>query len=271
MKKILPPIIGMVIGLALILMSIASSGPLEGFLDAPSLVITLFGSLAAVIISFPLDIIKKVPIVFKDLFSSGNDNRVELIHIFNELSRKSRLNGILSIEDDIQSLDNEMLVQGLQMVIDGKDGDAVKGLLHLEFDLTEERYEVAPSLLNKWGEYAPAFGMIGTLIGLIAMLGDLDDPSTIGGGMAVALITTLYGTMLANLIFIPLAANMELLAEDKMVSNEIVIEGIIAMQEGSNPRDLEEKLKSFLTTAELKEYEEGDSTEVFESLTRQEV
>src|SRR5699024_10501745 len=123
--------------------------------------------------------------------------------------------------------------------------------MELEMDLAEERYESAPNLFNKWGEFAPAFGMIGTLIGLVIMLGELDDPSLIGSGMATALITTFYGTMLANLVFLPFANNMKLLISEKMITYEIIFEGVRAIQEGQNPRDIEEKLSSYLSAREL--------------------
>src|SRR5699024_1287526 len=151
-----------------------------------------------VFISFPLSDFSKFPKIIKELMIDEDDNRVELVQSFIELSKKSRVHGILSIEEDIQTTNNKMLQNGLQMVIDGKDGESVREQLELEIDLTEDKYKSAPSILSKWGEYAPAFGMIGTLIGLIVMLGELNDPSTIGSGMATALVTTFYGTVLAN-------------------------------------------------------------------------
>lgn len=258
MKNILTPIIGMLIGFILVFWSISSSGPLAAFIDVPSIVITFFGSMAAVAISFPIQNMLKIPSVIKELMLDQGDNRVEIIQLFAELSKKSRVNGVLSIEEDIQELENSTMQKGLQMVIDGKDGEIIKAQMELEMDLTSERYEIAPAVLNKWGEFAPAFGMIGTLIGLIVMLGELDDPSTIGSGMATALITTFYGTILANLVFIPLATNLSRLAEDKLITYEIVIDGIISMQEGQTPRDIEEKLKSYLSAQELSEMETSE-------------
>lgn len=270
MKKILTPLVGMIIGFILVFWSISSSGPIAAFIDIPSLVITLFGSMSAVMISFPLDEILKVPKVMKELLIESEDNRVEIVHLFTEFSKKSRVNGVLSIEDDIRDLENETMFKGLQMVVDGKEGDIIRSQMELEMDLTEARYDTAPALFSKWGEFAPAFGMIGTLIGLVVMLGELDDPSLIGSGMATALLTTFYGTMLANLIFLPLADNMKKLAASKMITYEIIYEGVIAMQEGQNPRDIEEKLKSFLSPKELAEMETSDSISL-DNLQKQEV
>lgn len=270
MKKLLMPLAGMIIGFVLVFWSIASSGPINAFIDVPSWIITFFGSMSAVMISFPLDEMLKVPKVMRELLMGSEDNRVEIVHLFTEFSKKARINGVLSIEEDIQGLENETMFKGLQMVVDGKEGDVIKSQMELEMDLTEESYEAAPALFNKWGEFAPAFGMIGTLIGLIVMLGELDDPSLIGSGMATALITTFYGTMLANLVFLPLATNMTKLAADKMITYEIIFEGVIAMQEGQNPRDIEEKLKSYLTTKELAEMETSEPISL-ENLQKQEV
>lgn len=270
MKKLLSPLIGIFIGIFLVFAAISSSGPLGGFIDIPSIVITFFGSMSAVFISFPLSDFSKFPKIIKELMIDEDDNRVELVQSFIELSKKSRVHGILSIEEDIQTTNNKMLQNGLQMVIDGKDGESVREQLELEIDLTEDKYKSAPSILSKWGEYAPAFGMIGTLIGLIVMLGELNDPSTIGSGMATALVTTFYGTVLANLVFLPLASNLEQLAAEKIVTSEIVLEGVISIQEGQSPRDIEEKLKTFLTTKELSEIA-AKETELFGKLENQEV
>lgn len=270
MKKIIGPLIWAIVGTALVVWSIASSGPLGAFWDAPSIVITLFGSMAALFMSLPSEQIKKVPSVLKELFVADDDDRVEMVQIFSELSKKARVQGILSIENDIETVENPLLKKGVQMIVDGKDGEAIKSQLELEIDMIEESYDIAPLFLNKWGEFAPAFGMIGTLIGLIVMLGELDDPSSIGTGMAVALLTTFYGSFLANLVFLPLASNIEQLISDKMVSYEIVLEGVTSMQEGQNPRDIEERLKAYLTTKELAEFEVSEPV-ILGNLENQEV
>ncbi len=268
MKNILAPIVGIVIGFMVVLWAITSAGTLSAFIDLPSLMITLFGSMAALFISFPLDAFLSVPKSIRNLFGKS-ENRVDMVKTLVEFSRDARRNGILSIEEDLAEQDNEMLVSGLQMIIDGKDGETIQDFLELKMGTIESDYQVAPRFLNKWGEFAPAFGMVGTLTGLIIMLGELDDPSTIGSGMATALITTLYGTILANLIFIPLASNLEGLAADKLQINEIILEGILSLQEGQNPRDIEEKLKTFLSPAEVIQYD-SSSPEAAADLGRQE-
>lgn len=268
MKNIVAPIVGAIVGLGLVLWSIMTAGTIGSFINLPSLVIVLFGSMAAVFTSIPLSDMLAVPKTLKDLFAAGDD-RVEMVQTIVELSRKARQNGILSIEEDIQVQDNELLVTGLQMVIDGKDGDSILEFLELQMESIEEEYKLAPMIFSRWGEYAPAFGMTGTIVGLIIMLGELDDPSTIGTGMATALITTLYGTILANIIFLPLATNLQGLANEKLQINEMILEGIISIQEGQNPRDIEHKLKTYLSDAEMKVFDVDEETSTDE-LRRQE-
>lgn len=270
MKKLITPIIWSVVGTGLVIWSISSSGPLTAFWDGPSVVITLFGSMSALFASFPFNEMKKIPKILKEVLIDADASRVELVQVFSELSKKARINGILSIESDVKTIENPMLARGIQMIVDGKDGEAIKNQLELEIDLIEEGYQAAPLFLNKWGELAPAFGMIGTLIGLIVMLGELDDPSLIGTGMAVALLTTFYGSFLSNLVFLPLAANIEQLIENKMISYEIILEGVTSMQEGQNPRDIEEKLMAYLSVEEMVEYETSEPLE-FSKLGNQEV
>lgn len=258
MKNFLTPIAGTIVGLALVIWSITSAGDINSFIDVPSLMIVIFGSMAAVFASAPLADFMKLPKIIKDIFAEGDD-QIEMVQTIIEFSRRARVNGILSIEEDVRAQDNKLLVTGLQMVIDGKDGESIGEFLELEMMSIEEEYSFAPSVFSRWGEYAPAFGMTGTLVGLIIMLGELDDPSTIGVGMATALITTLYGSVAANIIFLPLATNLRGLAEEKVQINEIIYEGIMSIQEGQNPRDIEDKLKTYLSEKEIAELESGST------------
>lgn len=246
MKKNIVPIIGFIGGFGLIIWSITSAGEIASFIDAPSLLITLGGSFCALLISFPLKSIMKIPAIIKNLFHNPKDHYEELIATFSELSRKARSQGILAIEEDLQQQDNELLVTGLQMVVDGLDPETIEEILEIKTENIEKRHRVGQEIFLKWGELAPAYGMIGTLIGLIIMLGELNDPSTIGSGMATALITTFYGSFLANMVFLPIATNLQLQTEEEMQMCEMVIEGILSIQAGQNPRVIEQKLYSYL-------------------------
>lgn len=246
MKKNMVPLIGIVVGTGLLIWSITSGGPFAAFLDAPSLAITLGGSFCALLVSFPLSDLKKMPTILKKLLFSQDTNEEELINTIIEISKKSRSQGILAIENDIKELDNEMLVYGLEMVVDGSDAEDIREIMEIKAENIEKRHSIGQNIFNKWGELAPGFGMLGTLIGLIIMLGQLTDPSTIGSGMATALITTFYGSFLANMIFLPIATNLKMQTEAEMQFCEMTIEGVLSIQAGQNPRVIEQKLKSYL-------------------------
>jgi chemotaxis protein MotA len=246
MKKNIVPIVGLSLGIGLIIWSITSSGNIASFLDVPSLVITLGGSFSAILISFPLKSIKKLPSILKNLLLDPNPDYAKLIETFTALSRKARSQGILAIEADIEEQDNELMVIGLQMAVDGLEPETVRDIMEITAENIEKRHRIGQDIFLKWGEMAPAFGMIGTLIGLVIMLGELNDPSTIGVGMATALITTFYGSFLANLVFIPIASNLQMQTNEEMKSCEMIIEGVLSLQAGENPRVIEQKLKGYL-------------------------
>lgn len=250
MKRNLMPIIGTVLGIVLIIWSITSTGDIINFVDGPSLIITLLGSFCALMISFPFKTLKNIPNTMRVLMISPQEDRDKMVTLFIDLAKKARMDGLLSLEDDIHEFDNELLVSGLQMVVDGVEPDIIKEILDLKLDTTEQRHRLGQDVFEKWGELAPAFGMIGTLIGLIIMLSGLDDASAIGSGMATALITTLYGSLFANLVFIPIASNLGLQTDEEMYTGEMIIDGVLEIQSGSNPRLIEERLMTYLSSEE---------------------
>lgn len=253
MKKNYVPTIALVAGLFLIFWSISDGGSLEGFIDIPSIIITVFGSFCALLISYPLEQIKKIPTLLKKLITSVNDDRQGLIDSITDLSRTARSQGLLALDNEIENLDNEFLIEGLKMVVDGMDPDTIQEILETKIDNMENRHSIGQGVFLKWAELAPAFGMIGTLIGLINMLGSLSDPSTIGTGMAVALLTTFYGSLLANLIFIPIAQNLQSQTETEALISEMIMQGVLAIQAGQNPRNIEQKLTSYLDSSRKRE------------------
>lgn len=265
MKKNMVPLIGIALGIGLLVWSITSGGPIAAFIDAPSLVITLGGSFSALLVSFPLTDLKKIPNVLKQLLLQSDIKEEELIATVVDISKKTRSQGILAIENDIKELDNEMLVYGLEMVVDGSDPEDIREIMEIKAENIEKRHSVGQNIFNKWGELAPGFGMLGTLIGLIIMLGQLTDPSTIGSGMATALITTFYGSLLANMIFLPIATNLKMQTEAEMQLCEMAIEGVLSIQAGQNPRVIEQKLRSYLPASNS----ELDSDAVEADLTKE--
>lgn len=252
MKKNLIPTFALFVGISLVLWAINISGDIKNFVDGPSLIITVFGSFCALVISFPIKTLMNIPNMLKLLLLSPQDDRKDIIIILSDLARKARKDGLLAIEDDIETMSNEFLSSGLQMVVDGVEPDNIRNIMELKIDTTERRHKSGQEVFVKWGELAPAFGMIGTLIGLIIMLAGLDDPSSIGSGMATALITTFYGSILANLVLIPVASNLSEQTNEELYTCQMVIDGIIEIQAGTNPRLLEERLMTYLSPQEQK-------------------
>lgn len=251
MKKNFIPPIALTIGMALVVYAISmDGGTFYMFWSLTSILITLFGSLAALLISYPLKYIKQIPAIMKQIVCEPANTKGDLVILFADLSRKARKEGLLSLEDDITLIKDPFLTRGLQMVIDGIEPETIKEILELEIDGVEERHRSGEGIFRTWGELAPAFGMLGTLIGLIIMLSDLNDPSQIGAGMATALITTFYGSLLANMVFIPIANNLKSQTDEELYTMEMMIEGLLAIQSGVNPRIVEEKLMGYLSPQE---------------------
>jgi len=257
MKKNMIPTTGLLAGMLLVFWSISSAGDLKNFYDLPSIIITIGGSFCALVISFPFKTLMNIPNMLKMLLVSPSDDRKQLIILISDLARKARKDGLLALEDDIATMKNEFLGSGLQMVVDGVEPENIRELMELKMDTTERRHKSGQEVFEKWGELAPAFGMLGTLIGLIIMLAKLEDPSSIGSGMATALITTFYGSLLANLILLPIASNLSEQTEGELFTCEMIIDGILQIQAGTNPRVLEERLMTYLSPDEQKNTKES--------------
>jgi chemotaxis protein MotA len=267
MKKSFTSLIGLGLGAICIVWSILISGDIRNFWDIPSVVITLGGSFCALLISFPASELKKLPKILSVLVKKPQNDRAQIVASFTELAKKARRDGLLALENDITTMEDEFMVSGLQMVIDGIDTDAIREIMTLKMEAIENRHRLGQSIFSKWGELAPAYGMLGTLIGLIVMLANLQDSSSIGTGMAVALITTFYGSLLANLVFIPISNNLGVQTSEEMQSKEMVVAGIIEIQAGTNPRILEEKLMTYMSPEELRLLKKEKNTSVVEELS----
>ncbi|MFH2001068.1 MAG: MotA/TolQ/ExbB proton channel family protein, partial [Planctomycetota bacterium] len=158
-----------------------------------------------------------------------------------------RREGLLALENKLESLEDPFLTKGIRLIIDGFPTETVRDILEIDADQSSARHIMGKSIYDSMGAAAPAFGMIGTLVGLVQMLQNLDDPSKIGGGMAVALITTFYGAVMSNMVFLPLAGKLAQREKEEQLIRQIIIEGVIAIQAGDQPQLVEEKLKSFLS------------------------
>ena len=251
MKKNLIPFFALTGGLILVAIAISmDGGSFHMFWSVTSILITIFGSLAALMISYPAKYLKKIPGIFKQVINITPNTRSDLIVLFTDLSRKARREGLLSLEDDIEEIEDPFLSRGLQMVVDGIEPEVIREIMELELGTVENEQKTSEGIFRTWGELAPGFGMLGTLIGLIIMLSDLEDPSKIGAGMATALITTFYGSLLANLVLMPIANNIKTQAEEELFTMEMIIDGVLAIQSGVNPRIVEERLIAYLSPEE---------------------
>jgi len=257
MKKldVLTPI-GLIVGILVFVFGVLYGNDLESFLmfiDIPSMIIVLGGLTAALFISFPLHEMKNMFVVIRQAFSSEEADLNELIQLFVHFSDRARREGLLALEAEVDDVKDPFIKKGILLAVDGIDSDVIVDIMNAEITALEERHRKSRALLEKAGEYAPAWGMLGTLIGLILMLNELDDPSTLGPSMATAIITTLYGSLLANLVFIPLAAKLERKTEKEIFVKQFIVEGVIGVQSGQNPKLLEEKLSAFLSKKEIEE------------------
>ncbi len=242
---------GIFFGLLMISFGIFSSAGLKGFLsfiNIPSLIIVLGGVIAGILINFNVDQVKLMGKVVKESFRKNHYDLPELIALFEQLSERARREGLLALENELEEVEDPFIKKGVLLAIDGIEPEVIQDIMNAEIIAMEDRHTVGRKILQKAGEYAPAWGMIGTLIGLVLMLIDLNDPSMVGPQMAVALITTFYGVVLANLIFLPMASKLETKTDEEVFMKQIIIEGVIGVQSGQNPRILKEKLSAFLSS-----------------------
>ena len=249
-------LIGLVLGAALVLMAILLGGDLMAYVNLPSVLIVVGGGFAATMASTPLKKFLQMPNVLKKTLFSKTMDILTLIRQIVELAEVARRDGILALEGMVEDMDDDFLISGIQMAVDGTDPEIIQTIMETELENLLERHEVGKSMFDALGRYAPAFGMIGTLIGLVAMLSNMDDPSKIGAGMAAALLTTLYGALLANILFLPLADKLALRSAEEALTKTIVIQGVMTIQSGDNPRAVESKLMTFLPPSERPKEEE---------------
>jgi chemotaxis protein MotA len=219
---------------------------LGNFYDLPSIIITLGGSLAGVLASHALpDFITGLK-SFTLIFQGSKDNPEDVIRNIIDLSNVARKEGLLALEETANGIEDEFLKKGIMLVVDGTDPDLLRGILENDLNCTEDRHKQVSGFWEKWAELGPAWGMIGTLIGLVNMLKNLEDATTIGPNMAVALLTTLYGSLIANWLCNPTASKLKLNNANEMIIKQIVVEGLLSIQAGENPHVIEEKLKTFI-------------------------
>ncbi len=246
-------ILGISVGFGLVLFGTLTAGlsPLDLF-DLPSVLITFGGGTASAITTQPLSTVANFVNFTRFAFTPRDTDIVGLIGNLVQFSERARREGLLSLEDDLANLDEPFLKKGIQLVVDGTDPELVRNILETDIANIKGRHESGIGFWGQIGFYLPAFGMLGTLIGLVQMLKNLGsgDPTAIGNGMAAALITTLYGSLGANVIALPLQKKLQLRDGDELTVKAIMVEGILSIQSGDNPRIVKDKLSSFLAPNE---------------------
>ncbi len=242
-------IIGILLGFFVIMVAIigGSGGSWQIFVNLPSLAITIGGMLCATLIHFSLPQFLGIFAVIKKTIVSKIVPSSQLIQNMVNFAAINRRDGALALEQEISKLNDPFFVKGLQMLVDGQDDESIRNILSLEVDNLKTRHATGKKILEFMGASAPAFGMIGTLIGLVQMLTNLSSPDQIGGGMATALLTTFYGAFASNLIFLPLAGKLGIYSQAESTSKEMIVEGICAIAHGENPTAVREKMHAFVS------------------------
>ncbi len=263
----LATIVGLVSIVFFVIVSIllgADFSMLVTFFDLPSVMITIGGTFAATLMSYPLSkfmsSLKTIKLVFKVKLL---DAAIVIEKIIN-LANVARKEGLLALEEAAQALDDKFLQKGILLIVDGTDPELVRNILETELAFIEGRHKEVQGFWDTIASLGPAYGMIGTLIGLIKMLKKLDDPSSIGPAMAVALITTFYGSLLANAFATPIVNKLKIQSAEEILLKEVMIEGLLSIQAGENPRIIEEKLKAFLSPTLREGINKKDEGEVGE-------
>lgn len=258
-------LVGIILGFVMLIFGIISSAGVGGFgeyLDPPSAIITFGGAFSATLASVSLqnyiDGLKSFTLIFK----TSALNTSDMIQRIIDLSNVARKEGLLSLEEAAADLDEPFLKKGILLIVDGTDPDLVRAIMEAEMNSVEGRHKDVIGFWDTLGSMGPAWGMIGTLVGLVDMLYHMEDPASLGPAMAVALITTLYGSLLANWICIPVSNKLKADNAAELLQKEVMIEGLLSIQAGENPRVIEEKLKSFLAPKDRQTGEEDAGGEV---------
>jgi len=240
-------IIGTLLGFAVVVGSILMGGGAGMFFHVPSLCVTIGGMLCATMIHFSLPQFLSIFSIIKKTIIAKIPPQSELVQKMVNFAAINRRDGTLALEPEINKLSDHFFAKGLQLLVDGQDPDAIRDLLEPEIQYLQERHALGKKILEFMGAAAPAFGMIGTLIGLVQMLQDLSSPDQIGQGMAVALLTTFYGAFAANLIFIPLSGKLGIYSKEESIAMEMILDGICAISQGDSPTIVRERMQAFVS------------------------
>lgn len=246
-------IAGFISAFGLIAIAIGLGGGIGTFFDIPSLLIVAGGTIGATMVNYPSKDVSSSLFIMKHAFFNKTDSDSKsIISLFVSLSVKARREGILAIDSDLRGITDPFIKKGLQLTVDGFEPHSIRNILNSEISSIRERHQGGAEIFTAMGSYAPALGMIGTLIGLVQMLKSMNSPESIGPAMAVALITTFYGAVFANLIFLPVAGKLKTKSKEETRNKEMIVEGVVSLANGENPRIMEQKMMSFVSGKDRK-------------------
>ncbi|MHB1392438.1 MAG: motility protein A [Clostridia bacterium] len=243
----LASVFGLIGGIIVILVTILISGDLAGYMDIPSIICTFGGTIAMTFFAFPMKKLKEGFASLKHVFFYKEMDSENVIKSIIDLANVARKEGLLALEEAAQQLQDDFLQKGVLLIVDGTDPELVRNILETELSFIEDRHKSNQGVFEYIASAGPGFGMLGTLIGLINMLANLSDPSTVGPNMAVAIITTLYGSLIQNVFCNPVVNKLKLRSSQESLMKEVMLEGMLSIQAGENPRIIEEKLKAFMS------------------------
>ncbi len=232
---------------ALFVAVILEGGDLKSLIHLPAAILVFGGTIGAGVMSFRASTLMQIPALLKRIFTEQRRDVSEVIHLISRFADKARRDGLLSLENDAKALDEPLFKQGIFLVIDGTDAETIRDVLSTDLHYQEMRYRAEESIFTTLGGFAPTLGIIGTVMGLIHMLAQLNDPGKMGPLISGAFIATLYGVTSANLLFLPIAHKLRAIASEELLLQEVVLEGVLAIQAGNSPRLVEERLKSYVT------------------------
>lgn len=240
-------VLGLILAIGAIFADVAiEGGKITSLFSLPAGILVFGGTFGATIVCYTWDELKTVPALLRIAFTSVKYDPSEMIALLVRFAEKARREGLLALEEDLEGIDDKFLQKGIQLVIDGTDAELVRSILETELTFVQERHHKGAGIFESAGGFAPTMGIIGTVMGLVHVLGNLTNTDSLGPAIATAFIATLYGVSSANMVFLPLASKLKYRSSQQIVVHEVALEGILSVQAGDNPRIVEEKLKAFL-------------------------
>lgn len=247
----LTSVIGIGVGIVCIVISILLGGPLSAFVNMGAIFIVVGGTIAATVVSYDAKTLKSIPEIMKNITKKSSIDLKKDIDMIVEIANIARREGLLALDNAVEDIENQFFKKGIMLIVDGVDTELLKDILETEIHFLQQRHDVGQQVMKSMATYAPSFGLIGTLIGLINMLLNLSDPDALGPAMSIALITTFYGALLANLLFTPIAKKLENITSSESMEMELLLEGLLSIQDGENTRIIKDKLNSFVSKKDL--------------------